>query len=180
MLQQVAYRCRRYMGELLGSRNYYSLDVRSKLAVCICNRAFGLEIDHVSDTSDDMMDAQLAALVDRKVVILDDADTFKTCRCLTDDLYSLLIREKSSLIYIDSHCYDYLIKHSQGPLQDVEMACGEWVKRPRKHCYTLHNYNFQSIGVRPMEVRYVFALEKCLHPKKAPLARGDGWAASST
>ena len=132
MLQQVAYRCRRYMGELLGSRNYYSLDVRSKLAVCICNRALGLEIDHVPDTSDDMMDAQLAALVDRKVVILDDADTFHACRSLPDDVHSFFVREESPLVYIDSNGNDYLIEHCQCSLEDVQMSCRERVERSRE------------------------------------------------
>ena len=33
---------------------------------------------------------------------------------------------------------------------------------------------FQSIGFNPSESRILFVLEKCLHPKKAPLARGEG------
>ena len=128
MLEQVSDRCRRNMGELLGSRNYYRLDIRSKLAVCICNRAFGLEIDHVPDTSDDMMDTQLAALVDRKVVILDDADTFHACCSLPDDVHSFFVREESPLVYIDSHGNDNLIEHRQGSLENVQMSCSERVE----------------------------------------------------
>ena len=34
--------------------------------------------------------------------------------------------------------------------------------------------------VCPFLIRYSFALLKCLQPKKAPPAKGEGWAASST
>ena len=51
------------------------LEASGAIRLVIRDRSFCLEIDHVSDSSHDMTDAKFTALVDRKVVILDDADT---------------------------------------------------------------------------------------------------------
>ena len=42
------------------------------------------------------------------------------------------------------------------------------------------DYSCQFIGVLPSLARISFVLEKWRHPKKAPRAKGDGCAASST
>ena len=144
MLKQVAHCRRGNMRKLLGSRNDDGLDIRSKLTVGIRNRPLCLEIDHVPDTTHNVPDAKLTALVDGQVVILNDTHTLKTCSRLPDDLDPLLVREESPLVYIDAYSHDHFVKHRQSPLQDIEMAGCKWIERSRKHCYSFHIWFIQK------------------------------------
>ena len=142
MFEKIPHGSRRYMGIFLSGRYYDRLDIRSELAVCIGNRPLRLEVYHVPDATHDVPDAELAAFVDSQIVILDDADTFKACRCLPYDVDPLFIRKESSLVYIDSYCNDYFVKHGQGPLQNIEMARSKGIERSRKHSYSFHHLTF--------------------------------------
>ena len=183
MLEDIAHSSRRDMSKFLSSRNDYRLDLRGKPAVSISDGPLRLEIYHIPYTSYDMADAELATDVDREVIIMKDTHSFNPGSGLTYDIDLLFAGEEPLLSYVYSHCDDNLIKHRQGSLQDVQMACSKWVERSREQCYSFHIiwfYNCQLTGLFPVPASHALALEKCLHPKNAPRARGDGCAASRT
>ena len=166
------------MREFLCGRDDDSLDFRSKTAVGIRDGTLVLEIKHVPDAPYYMGDTQLAAGIDSKVVVFDYLDPVHTADSLAYDIHTLVHAEESAFVLVDTDCDDDFIEHSQRPAENIQMAGGKRIERSREKCFTFHN--FQSIGVLPSFMRSSLVLEKCLHPKKAPPASGEGWAASST
>lgn len=128
VLEQVSHSSGRDMCKLLSSRDDDSLDVRSKLTVRIGNGSLRLEIDHIPDATYDMPYAKFTACIDCKIVIVDNADTFKSGSSLSDDVHLLVKREESPLVYVYTHSNNDFIKHGQSPLQDIEMACCERIE----------------------------------------------------
>lgn len=128
MLEKVTHSSRRNMSILLSSRNDDSLNIRSQLTVCIRNRPLSLKINHIPHTTHYVSDTKFMTLVNGQVVVLDDADTLHTGCRLSYYIYPLLIREETSLVDVHSNCDNDFIKHSQSPLEDVEMACSKRIE----------------------------------------------------
>lgn len=128
MLEDITHSSRRNMRILLSCRDDDGFDFRSKLAVCIRDRALCLEINHIAYTSDDVSYTKLTALVNSEVVILDDMDSLQTGSRLTDYADPLVIIEEAALIDIDSDCNNHLIKHGKGTLEDIQVTCCERIK----------------------------------------------------
>lgn len=163
------------MGKLLGGRYYYGLDLGSEPAVSVRDCALILEIKHVAHASYDMVYTHLAAHVDRETIIVDYADTFDPIDGLAYDVHPLFSIEEATLVLVDADGDDNPVEHRQRPLENVEMAGGERVERSGEKCYSI-----QFIGDLCSDSSMAFALEKWRQPKNAPLARGEGCAASST
>ena len=178
VLEDVPHRTGGDMGELLGRRNDDGLDVRGQAAVRVGDGALGLEVDHVPDTADDVVDAQFVAGVDGEVAILDDRDAGKPLRSLPDDVEPLLHVEEAALVLVDTHGDDHFVEHREGTLENVQMTGRERVERAGEQGFRFHNC--QLIGVFPSDRRMMLVCEKWRQPKKAPPASGEGCAAVRT
>lgn len=132
MLEKVSHSSRRYVGILLSCRYYDGLDLRSELSVGICNRSLSLEVDHVADTSDDMIYAELTAYVYGQCVILDDAHALEARSGLLYYVYALLIRKETALVNVDTHSHYDFIKHRKGPLENIEMSRSKRIEGSRE------------------------------------------------
>ena len=108
------------------------------MAVRVSDRLLVVEIRHIPYSPDNVADTEFAADVDGKAFIMNDSNTVNAFCGLTDDVLTLLHREEAALVLIDSHGHDNLVEDGQGPCEDVQMACREWIKRPRKQCYAIH------------------------------------------
>ncbi len=128
MAEEVADCGRGDMGVLLGCRDDYSLDFRSELAVGVGDGAFRLKVYHVADSPDDVVDTEFAALVYGQAVILDDADSFKTCCGLSDDGYPFFIGEEAAFADVHADSYDDFVEHCQCAFQNIQMARCEGVE----------------------------------------------------
>ena len=106
--------------------------------VSVSNGSFRLEIDHVPDTSDDMTDTKFTAFVDSQIIILYDAHTLQTLRGLADDVNPFFIRKESSFVNVYTDSDHNFIKHGQGPLENVQMACCKRIERSWKQCFSFH------------------------------------------
>ena len=120
------------MSILLGCRNDDGLDLRSELSVGICNRPLGFEVDHVADTSDDMVYAELTAYVYGQGVILDDAHALEASCRLLYYAYALLVREETALVNVDTDSHHDFIEHRKGSLENIEMSRSKRIERPRE------------------------------------------------
>lgn len=178
MLQDVPDSRRGDMGEFLGGRNDYRLDIWGEAAVGVGDRALSLEIDHIAHSPDNHVDAKFAAGIYGKIVVLDDTDTLETLDGLIDYGHLGIHVEEAAFVLVDTHGDNYLVEHRQGALEDIQMAGCERVEGPGEQCFVFHI--FQLIGVFPSEMRISFVFEKWRQPKNAPPASGEGWADSRT
>ena len=128
MLNDIPHCGGRDVGELLGCRDYDGLDIRGQAPVGIGYRPLVLEIQHVPDTPDYVMDSQFPARIDSEGVVFYDVHPFKVTYDLTDDVHSLFHREESPLVLVDTHSHGNLVEHRKGPLEDIEMAGSEWIE----------------------------------------------------
>ena len=127
------------MCELLGGRYDYGLDIGGKTPVGIRDRPFVFEVQHVAYTPDDMVYTKFTAGIDGKVVVLYHFDALHTLGYLSDYVNPLVHGEETSLVLVDTHCYDNLIEHRQSPFEDIEMSGSEWIERSGKQSYPFHD-----------------------------------------
>src|SRR5574344_301667 len=123
---------RRNVSEFLRCRNDNSLNIRCEYPIGIGDRPFRLEIYHITDTPDHVLDSQFTTDIHGKFVILNHLHAFDTDSSLLDYIKSLIHCEKTAFVMIDTHGYHDLIKHSQCPFQDIQMTCSKWIERSRK------------------------------------------------
>ena len=138
MFDDVPYSRRGNMSELLCSRDDDRLYVRSEAPVGVGYRPLVLEIEHIAYASHYMLDAEFAALVDRKGVVFDYFNTFESLSYLTDYVNPLVHRKESPLVLVDTDRHDYLVEHREGTLEDIEVTCGEGIEGSRKQCLSFH------------------------------------------
>ena len=118
----IAHGGRRDVGIFLGGRDDDSVDLGSKMPVCICNRLLIVEVRHVADSPDDVLYTKLTADVHGKAVVTYDPDPLQVLSGLGYDVLALLHGEKAFFSLVDSNGHDYLVEDREGPGKDVQMA----------------------------------------------------------
>ena len=78
------------MSKFLSGRNDDRLDLRCEKAVRIRDGTLVLKIEHIADSTHNVMYAQFAAGIHGKFIILDDSHTLHTVRSLTYDIHTLV------------------------------------------------------------------------------------------
>ena len=98
-----------------------SVHLRGQMAVRVGDRLLIVEVGHIPHSPDNMADSELSADVDGKSLVVNDLHSIHAFGSLTDDVLALLHSEETTLILIDSHGHDDLVKNGQSPCQDIQM-----------------------------------------------------------
>ena len=129
------------MRKLLSCRDYDGLDIWRKAAVRISDRAFRLEVYHITDSTHDVVYSKFMASVDCQIVIFYDADALQALDSLTYDGNALVHVEEAALVLVDADSDDDFIEHCQCPFKNLEMSRRKRIKRSRKQCFCFHYTN---------------------------------------
>src|SRR5262249_3706159 len=113
------------------------LNVRPEMAVHHCHLELVLEIRNRAQSPDDSLGSAALDVVDqqaRKAV----GDHARAAGRFENHLYSFLRREEGRVLRgVVRDRDDHAIENLEAPLDDIEMAVGEWIERPWEHRHPL-------------------------------------------
>lgn len=105
-----------------------------QFAVDLGDVALEFQILNIADTADDVFSFFALGEVNGKVVVADNANALFVLVEALDGSHTFGGADSTLLVDIEAHSDDNLVKEGEHSLNDVGMADGERVKRPRENC----------------------------------------------